>query len=175
MDIIRQNPDTYGDTSKGSRKVWHDLPILFLALIPMVIIVPVLPSDPSSRPVILISHTSLYHRHIWYEGQPPEVFTLMHTGFDCHRDILGICLAGGIISLSARRVFSSPLPGSSGRIPVSGTGNLWRRIMDILSGNRPADDRGDHAWDKSAPLRDGQAERQCMIRSPSQFLCKSDT
>jgi len=60
MDIIRHNPDTYGYVIKGNRKVWNDLPILFLALIPMVIIVPVLHSDPSTRPVILLFLTLLF-------------------------------------------------------------------------------------------------------------------
>ncbi|HPY60292.1 MAG TPA: hypothetical protein PLG55_06185 [Methanospirillum sp.] len=60
MDSVRQSTDSVEVPPKGSRKIWNDLPVLFLALVPMLIIVPVLPPDPSSRPFILIFLTLLF-------------------------------------------------------------------------------------------------------------------
>lgn len=60
MNFIRQNPDTIPERQKNLARVWNDLPILLLALIPMVIIVPVLPPEPSSRVVIVFFLTLLF-------------------------------------------------------------------------------------------------------------------
>lgn len=60
MDFIRHNPDNNGKDMQTHQKVWRDLPLLLLALVPMVIIVPVLPSDPSSRPVTVFFLTVLF-------------------------------------------------------------------------------------------------------------------
>ena len=60
MVPVRQNPDTQVIARISNRKAWNNLQVLFLALVPMVIIVPVLPSDPSSRPFVLIFLTLLF-------------------------------------------------------------------------------------------------------------------
>ncbi|NLV25855.1 MAG: hypothetical protein GXY48_01595 [Methanomicrobiales archaeon] len=60
MDIIRNIAFHGGTSSDRSEKPEDDLPILFLALIPIVIIVPVLPIGFSSRIVIVFFLTLLF-------------------------------------------------------------------------------------------------------------------
>ncbi len=60
MDRIWQHEGPQMYASRGRHKIWHDYLLLLLALIPMVIIVPVLPGVPSSRPVILIFLTIFF-------------------------------------------------------------------------------------------------------------------
>jgi hypothetical protein len=136
MDIIRHNPDTYGYVIKGNRKVWNDLPILLLALIPMVIIVPVLPSDPSTRPVILLFLTLLFITGIYgMRGDRRRFLLSCILALIATETFWGVCLASGILSLLPAEFIFLLFLGHQAGDTVSGTGKPAEGgIMDILSG-----------------------------------------
>ncbi|NLW76738.1 MAG: hypothetical protein GXY18_10000 [Methanomicrobiales archaeon] len=60
MNFVRHIPDSNENRSHKENRIAHDLPILFLPFIPLVIIVPVLPADFSSRFITVFFVTLLF-------------------------------------------------------------------------------------------------------------------
>ena len=137
MVPVRQNPDTQVIARISNRKAWNNLQVLFLALVPMVIIVPVLPSDPSSRPFVLIFLTLLFVTGIYGMRGNRRRFL-----FSCILALISIetfwvSVWPGASSLSAWRIFLLLFLGHQARHLLQELVVFEGGIMDIISRTLP--------------------------------------